>query len=242
LEIKKLQQETGTAARVEGFLPFFTALLALAGATAGFYRWSNDRAKDRRLRVEAGFDENLSRLIDFPSAERPSNAAVVTALANLIALIDQAEPERRADMTDRVTGAIATAVADDLDFDSLPHSSFESLCYAGWEPWRERLAVDVRQRTFVLYRYRQALRRLHDADAHYFETMRQDSEGAYVVHEYTEEKRYLHFSRLTDGYRAHVEGLTDDGERSAAIAGYGSALHNTELAAQVFASVVRGNG
>lgn len=234
LEIRKLRQETGRLRTLQVGVPLVTGILALFGAVAGFYRWSDERRRDRRLRIEKSFDENLRRVVDFPTATRPSSSAVVLALANLDSLIHQSDGWLREAMIGRVTEAIATAVVHDLDFVSLPHATFELLCFDRWPPWRARLEQSSEERTTVLYRYRQALRTLHDRSPTYFEHIRVGETGSYQVDDYTEESDFRLFTVLTRGYCAHVDSLSDPEERDAAIDDYAEVLQNTTLTGQIF--------
>lgn len=219
---------------IESSLALVTAGVAVVGAVAGFIRWDYERRKDRRIRLEDSFDRNLQRIVEFPTADRPADASVVTALANLEALVAESGSGLREAFRARVTDAIDAVSLNDLDFENPAHASLVLRSLEDWPGWQDRLARDPDKRDFLIYRCRQALHQLHRQDPEYFESMSFDHEtGTYRVRRYTDEKRYLLFSRLTLAYQMLIDLIKDADDRERAIAEYAEALENGQLARDV---------
>jgi hypothetical protein len=225
-------------ASVQSTTALFTALGALVGGVIGFVRWEADRRRDQRLRLDTSFGDNIAKMAyGFPNAGDRSAILAFTTLANIGALIDESRSKKskqRDEFKYRTTEAVNAVVKDDLDFDQLGDVGFFTTCLESWEPWRTKLGQDKSTRTFLFYRCRQAFRQLHEEDPEYFETIRQNEDGSCEVQDYTEEPRYLRFMYLVSGYSSLLGLVGDNSELRALAREFFSALHNAELATEVF--------
>jgi hypothetical protein len=64
---------------------------------------------------------------------------------------------------------------------------------------------------FIIYKYFQALRHVHDEDKEYFESIEYEMGYGFRVDRFTEELRYLRFVILITGYGLHLRLLGKNG-------------------------------
>jgi hypothetical protein len=238
LQLRLLEQETGLEARLTPYIPLLSVAVAVLGASLGAYRYLRDRRGDFALRVEQEVAVNLGSLVDYPQPASRLSGRVATALDNLNWLVDRTDDPPR--YRQRVTEAILVEVRDDIDFDDEKQARFDAMCLARWPSYSAYLRTQASLHDYILYRYTQALRSLHDQDPGYFEAI-QRIDGSYQVSRYAREALYRHFQVLVDGFSAQLGLIDDPARRARQVEEFADALHNRELASQLFGSGASGD-
>jgi hypothetical protein len=110
-----------------------------------------------------------------------------------------------------------------------------------WPSYVNELRENAGLQNFIIYKYFQALRHLHDEDPVYFETLAYEPGSGYVVPPggYTEEERFLRFQALVRGFSLHLSVMAPGSEQlAAAIDRFQEAVNNPKLVATLFGVVV----
>jgi hypothetical protein len=231
LEIRKLEIDTGTPARLANWLPMGTILVGVLAATIGVLQYLHDQRRQSEIRIQEQYSTNVSSLVGYVEAERSTSIRVVSALDNLKNLVPlMMDPTAQ---RERVTDLVATAVAEDLDFEDPRQVRFDALCLSHWPEYRAWLGTHPDTQKFILYRYRQALTVLAGTDPDYFRSLKVAPTGGFTVKQFIKEQDYLHFTWLLEGYRQHLSSL-DEPQRSEAVQDFAAAVDNSRLAEDLF--------
>ena len=138
----------------------------------------------------------------------------------------------------RITNVVSTAVLDECNFDTLRDVNFDVVASRHWKDYVDLIKTDSQYRSFLLYKYFQAFRHLHDENPEYFEQIQYDvSKARFDVREtgYTKEEQFLRFTTLASGFFFHLGNLDKGGrEWKEAVSQFYEALRNRRLIQQLF--------
>jgi hypothetical protein len=236
LEIRQLKQDTGAMGRLRGMLPVVTSLVAIGGLWFGVAQFVSESKLNRQLRWEDQVRSHIEELLAFPRNEQytVSRASfLLQDLRNLQAHLDLDE--------DNVTDTLINLVQDDCDFDNRRHVGLEMALLDHWPPYVEALVDDPGLQDFIIYKYFQAFRHLHEQKPPYFESLRYVPGSGYIVGEggYTDEELYLRFQTLVRGFSQHLGLMESGSERwSASIASFQEAVNNSSLTETLFGAII----
>jgi hypothetical protein len=240
LQIEKLRLEVQSLAsqrRKESLtqlLPVITACIAIGGlwltANQFFVQQAKDRAErtqQQLLREESQVRLDLEQLLTLPRDEGRS-AKVTQLLDDLVNLTETLPTESK-----RVTNVLRRFVMDDADFDNVRDIRIEAAAFDSWKPYGEYLKAETSDHEFIIYKYLQSLRHLHEGNPRYFETIEYDRDSGFRVRVFEKEPVYIKFLALTQGLVHHL-GILPSDQRSTTIERYQMALNNRLLANQLF--------
>jgi hypothetical protein len=233
LEVENLRRQRSWEGRLGRYVPFATAIVAIAGLWFGFVQFIQEQKSDRDLRITNQIQAIMSELLEFPGNDERSVSRVSFLLSELLEL--RKHLARNAMDEDRITAILVNLVTNDLDFDKLRHIQFDVTVLDSWPGYLRYLAENPAAQDFITYKYYQALRHLHDEDPEYFETI-QYAKGHYSVKEFTEESRYLRFQKLVLGYSKHLQVMSPS-DRKQNLYRFAEATNNSLLTQQRFGSV-----
>jgi hypothetical protein len=227
LEIRRLEEETSTAARVRSWLPAGSIFAALAAGGFGAYQYFRDRRRESAIRVEEQFSENLRTIAEYVHENNYPSAGLLSALTSLKELVELTKDPQR--YRSRVTSVIAMAASQDVDFEDPRQARFDPLCLDQWPDYGRWLSGNPPQQQFLRYRYLQALRSLATRYSRYFQGMRRLEGRTLTVNSSITEPDFLHFQQLLAGYHKHLQLQTPEARR-AGVEEFGSAIGNRLLA------------
>jgi hypothetical protein len=231
LEIHKLEEDTGAAARWRAWLPAGSAVIALIAAGFGAFQYFRDQRTARAIRVQEQYSKNLAELVQYAEPDSSTSVRAVAALVNLRQVVPLAEDSDR--HRDQVTDIIATMVTD-LDFDNADQVRFDGICLDRWPEYGRWLDSHVPERSYILYKYQRALTKLAEKHPAYFRDLRMDTDGQFVVPAFIPEQDYTHFQRLVGGYQLQLARLQPGTVRADAVNGFATSLDNQRLARDLF--------
>jgi hypothetical protein len=234
LEIDNLRKQKSWEGRLGRYVPFATAIVAIAGLWFGFVQFIQEQKSDRDLRIQNQIQANVSELLEFPGKDERSVSRVSFLLSELLEL--RKHLSLKAMDEDRITTVLVDLVKDDLNFDKLRHLQFDVILLESWPGYLSYLAANPKTQRFILYKYYQALRQLHFEDPKYFETI-QYLDGQYKVERYTQESRYLRFQKLVAAYSRHLQATKSPLDRKQALDRFTKATSNSVLTKQIFGSL-----
>lgn len=239
LQIEKLRLEVQSLASqrrkqwITYLVPLVSACIAIGGlwitANQFFVQQTKDRAEraqQQLLREESQVRVDLEQLLSLPRDEGRS-ARVTQLLDDLVGLTETLPNERQ-----RVTNVLLRFIMDDADFDNIKDIRIETAAFDNWKPYAEQLKIMDSEHKFVVYKYLQSLRHLHDSDPKYFETIQYDSSSGFRVRRFEKENVYVHFLALAQGLFHHVLILQTDQQTT--IKAFEAAINNAHLTRQLF--------
>src|SRR5262249_23574333 len=172
---------------------------------------------------------NLLQLIT-PAKDRATAAQIVFLLEDSARIVERNPAERV-----RITGSLLDFILHDADFDSINDIRLEAATMEHWPDYRALLKRRRPDYEFLLYRYFQGLRHLHDLNQKYFETIEYDPASGYKVTSFIDEPLYLRFLALVAGFSNHLNNLKSDAElRALALHRFDAALNNPLLVRELF--------
>ena len=222
--------------RVIFWLPMVSALVAVGGLllTANqFFTQQNkdrqERVEQQRIRDEAQIRTDLTQLVS-PTKDHAAAAQIVFLLEDLARIVERVPAERA-----RITQTLLAFILQDADFDSINDIRLETATMQHWPEYGELLRQRRSDYEFLLYRYFQGLRHLHDLNPKYFESIEYNPRSGYKVSSFVDEALYLRFLALVAGFSAHLNDLKTDAElRDRALQRFEAALNNPALVRQLF--------
>jgi hypothetical protein len=129
---------------------------------------------------------------------------------------------------------------NELNFEHVDDARLELVTIKRWPDYCALLVAESDEHRYIMYKYFQALRRLHDSDPKYCEAISWQASGYQVVR-YTNEENFRLFGALVEGFAAHVDILRkapSSGETSAilqeALDEFKTALKNAGLTRDMF--------
>jgi hypothetical protein len=126
-------------------------------------------------------------------------------------------------------------ILNNADFDTTNDIRLEAAVMERWPEYGRLLRGRRDDYDFLLYKYFQGFRHLHDTNPQYFETIEFDQRSGYKVRAFTKEALYIRFLALVSGFRMHWDDLANDAElRMNAVQRFKSALNNPTLTQQLF--------
>jgi hypothetical protein len=156
------------------------------------------------LREESQVRLDLEQLLTLPRDEGRS-ARVTQLLDDLISLTETLPTERK-----KVTNVLRRFIMDDADFDNVKDIRIEAAAFDTWKPYTEYLKTESRDHDFIIYKYLQSLRHLHDGNPKYFETIEYNRDSGFRVKFFEKEPVYVKFLALTQGLVHHLVMLPAD--------------------------------
>jgi hypothetical protein len=232
LEVRRLKQEAGVMGRLLGTLPLITVLVAVGTFWFGVVQFISESRQNRTLRWEEQLRSDIQELLAFPKNEEYTVSRASFLLQDLRRLQGYLGRD-----DDQVTGTLLALVQDDCDFDKRRHVGLDIAMFEQWPPYVDEMRKDANRQGFIIYKYFQALRHLHDADPRYFESLGYEPGSGYVVRsgKYTDEERYLSFQTLVRGFVLHLGAMEHGSERwSAAVTRFHEAVNNASLVMTLF--------
>jgi hypothetical protein len=235
LEIEGLRS-SNWGGSITSWLPLISTLVAVGGlllATNQFLTQQNkdrqERVEQQRIRDEAQVRADLLQLVT-PTKDRATAAQIVFFLEDLARLVERNPAERV-----RITETLLDFILHDADFDSINDVRLEATTMEYWPDYSGLLKQRRSDYEFLLYRYFQGLRHLHDFNPKYFESIEYDSSSGYKVGSFIDEPLYLRFLALVSGFSRHLNSLNADAElRTRALQRFEAALNNPLLVRQLF--------
>jgi hypothetical protein len=223
--------------RVIFWLPMVSALVAVGGLLLTANQFFTQQNKDRQERVkqqrildEAQIRTDLTQLVSPTKDHAASAAQIVFLLEDLARIVERVPAER-----DRITQTLLAFILQDADFDSINDIRLETATMQHWPEYGELLRQRRSDHEFLLYRYLQGLRHLHDLNPKYFESIEYDPRSGYKVGSFVDEALYLRFLALVAGFSAHLIDLKTDTElRNRALQRFEAALNNPAIVRQLF--------
>ena len=136
---------------------------------------------------------------------------------------------------DRLAALFLDLVADDCNFDNRRHVGLDIALIEESPAYKKLLKEDISRHSFIVYRYFQAFRHLHDQESAYFESIKYDPDSGYKVDAFIDEERYLRFETLVRGFKKHLAIMDVHPAFCAdAIRRFQDALQNESLTREVF--------
>lgn len=229
LEIKELRVKSNLTTQVTQSIPFITTLVAVSGLIFGMYQNRIARRNELMLRDEEHLRSDMDQLLTLQVDKQSSVGKISFLFDDLNQLINR-RPDRRKPISD----AIIRFIKEDCDFDNLRHVHIDIEAIQNWADYREHLRKASGDQQFIFYKYRQALRRIHDEDPSYFETIEYDSTSGFRVTGYTDELRYLRFLALVRGFSLQLDELNDEEWKLALVQQFKEAVRNPVLTNQLY--------
>jgi hypothetical protein len=231
LELRKLEQETSTAAIARSWVPAASGAAALIAVGFGAFQYFRDRHRDREVRIQDQFATGLGQVANFVLEDRRTSAGLLAALKSLRQVV--ALPDAPSRSTDRVSEVIGKESLNDIDFCDPEQVRFDPTCLDEWPDYTRWLRDHPNEQSFILYRYQEAGRELARRYPDFFSRIRLSRNGEIVVPAQLPDKDFLHFQQLLRGYRLHVENQPPDA-RMRSIELFGEAIGNSAFADATF--------
>jgi hypothetical protein len=235
LQIEQLNQETGWQGEIRGYLPGGSALVALAAAAWGAIIYFRDQRRDRKLRTEQEIASNLNQIIAYSKGEITGSAQVISSLANLNALADQANDRER--LINRITDVVVTAIKEDINFNDARQVRFDVQCLTHYQPYQDYVKAHCDENEYIIYRYLSALRALRDRQYSYVSKVTYDASANEFTHPermiLKPEEDFQLLQRLLQGTRRHWLLLSDVIQREKIIERFTQVSGNISLAQQL---------
>jgi hypothetical protein len=223
------------------YIQLFTTFIAVCGFIFTIFQFFQGQKKDRtvkeeekRLRDESQIRNDIEQLLSLDSEKEKAVGEVFFLLKDLNTLADRNPAERQ-----KITTALIEFIQNDCNFDNLRHIRIDIAVLKNWSDYQEYLSQNASYHDFVMYKYFQAFRHMHDEDKIYFESIKYKNkdkkDDGFDVSRYTEEDRFLKFTSLISGYEIHLKilkgnqkAIQEETER------FSEALNNTTLTYQLF--------
>lgn len=229
LEIQDLEDERTTWNKATEILPFLTTFIAVAGLLFTIYKTQIERKQELAARDEDHIRDDMNQLLTLdPDEETPTG--MITFLFDDLNRLVERNPDRRK----AISVALFTFIKEDCNFDRLRHIHLDIASIELWKDYKEYLVENPKEHGFIMYKYFQSLRQLHDEDKKYFESI-QRKESGFEVEAFTDEMRYLRFLALIIAYSLHLEILNPQAKERA-IERFQRAMNNQSLTEQLFPS------
>jgi hypothetical protein len=237
LEVQGMKNKDSLADKIPQYLPLITTLIAVGGFCFTIYQFFLAQNKDRLAKEQGRIiqDENqirtnLEQLLSLDPEKQASVGRVFFLLGDLNTLAERNPIERQ-----KITDSLVEFIKNDCNFDILRHIRIDLAAMQLWPDYVKYLTDDPETQDFILYKYVQALRHVHDEDATYFEAIEYHDDG-FRVKNFTDEGRYLRFMSLVTGYASHIKMLKEDSTVTEAIEKFQEALNNARLTKQLIDS------
>jgi hypothetical protein len=212
LEINELKNKSSFANTIPQYIPLMTTFIAVAGFCFTIYQFFAAQNKDRlakeqeqRLRDEDQIRTNIQQLLNLDPKEEESVGRVFFLLQDLNTLAERNPTEKQ-----KITTSLVEFIQNDCDFNNLRHIRIDIAALQHWPSYREYLSKNASAHNFIMYKFFQALRHIHDEDVDYFESIEYEKGYGFRVGRYTQEARYLKFMSLVSGYELHLIILEDN--------------------------------
>lgn len=232
LEIKDLEEKRNTWSKASQILPLLTTFIAVAGLLLTIYKDRTDRKRELAARDTGHIRDDMNQLLSLAPDKETSTGMVSFLLDDLNQLV-----ERNADRRGVVSNALITFIREDCDFDKLRHIHLDIECIERWGDYKKYLIDNPYDHAFIVYKFFQSFRHLHDEDQDYFENIKYvKEEDRFEVESMTEvETRYLRFLALMRAYTLHLELLKPEAKKEA-IKQFQQAMNNASLTEEYFLS------
>jgi hypothetical protein len=208
LESGLLENERRLPSRLVQFVPLITVLVSVGGLIFTVNQFLTQRTaelrsidKQRAAATEALLRSDLQELL-VPGEKRPSAARLYLLFNDFATLL----PERNEQRTN-FTGILVEFIKNDADFSNVADARLELIIMERWPDYSRQLTSDQEAHRYIMYKYFQALRHLHDSDPEYFESISWEASTGYQVARYTKEDNFRIFASLVQGFAAHLDIL-----------------------------------
>lgn len=224
LEIQELKNKDNFANKLPQYIPLITTLIAVGGFCFTIYQFFEAQNKDRvakeeaqnkdrlireheqKLRDENQIRTNVEQLLNLDPKEEESVGRVFFLLEDLNTLVSRNPSERQ-----KITNSLVEFIRNDCNFDNIRHIRIDIAAIQHWPEYTNYLSEHRAAHNFIIYKYFQALRHVHDEDVEYFESIEYEMGYGFRVNRFTEESRYLRFVSLVTGYGLHLKILEKNG-------------------------------
>jgi hypothetical protein len=233
--LKKIEVETEQLARTRSIsfrlvsaVPLVTVLLTVASLLGGAVGYFYDRASQRSVQANSVARDYMDRIFNFNSRSNTTPAEITFVARDLREILkhDQARLSAASD-------AIRELIEKQLDFNDTRNVAFLSAMLTSWPPLRDAIS-NKREADFLLYKLKRSFEYIAEQDKQYFHDLRFTQDKGYLVHQYTEEPRYLHFIELVRASSAVLATAKNSELASNFRDNIARALGNPEVANQVF--------
>ena len=261
LEIQELKNKDSFSNKLPEYIPLITTLIAVAGFCFTVYQFFEAQNKDRLAREEAQNKDRLAReeaqnkdrlareqeqklrdekqirshvaqLLNLDPEQKESVGKIFFLLEDLNTLVSRNSAERQ-----KITNSLVAFIRIDCNFDNVRHIHIDIAAMRHWPDYPDYLARNPSAHNFIIYKYSQALRHVHDEDTAYFESIKYEMGYGFRVDRLTEESRYLRFISLITGYGLHLGMLEKNGALAKdAMQRFQDALKNPALTEQLINS------
>jgi hypothetical protein len=228
LEIAALKSPSSWYKPILDATPLIAVIVTVAGLWAGAYKYFEDKKSARaseQCQIRADFDQ----LVSFPTDNKVTLSRILFLFHDLRTLSTY-----DASFRDSVTDIVEKLVETDLDFEKLRDVNFEISAMEYWPEYTNRLATKGGSPQ-LRYKYYQAFRHLYDKDPSYFSSITYDAKtDRFIVKRFTQEVDFLLFGRLVEGYRRHVNFISNPTAQQEAKRMMAEATHNPDLVDRIF--------
>jgi hypothetical protein len=236
LEIQELKNKSSFANTIPQYIPLMTTLIAVAGFCFTIYQFFAAQNKDRlakeheqKLNDEDQIRTNVEQLLSLNPKEEESIGRVFFLLQDLNTLTLRNPTEKP-----KITNSLVEFIRNDCDFDNLRHIRIDIAALQHWPDYSTYLSKNRSSHNFIIYKYFQALRHVHDEDTDYFESIKYEKDYGFRVERFTQESLYLRFLSLISGYELHLRILKENaGEVREVIDRFSKAVNNPILTKQL---------
>lgn len=250
LEIQELKNKDNFSNKLPQYIPLITTLIAVGGFCFTIYQFFEAQNKERlgkedaqnkdrltreqeqKLRDENQIRTNVEQLLNLDPNEKESVGRAFFLLEDLNTLVSRNPTERQ-----KITNSLVEFIRNDCNFDDVRHIRIDIAAMRHWPDYLNYLAETPSAHNFIIYKYFQALRHVHDEDVAYFESIEYEIGYGFRVDRFTEESRYLRFVSLITGYGLHLGILEKNGVLAKdAMQRFQDALKNPTLTEQLITS------
>ena len=236
LEIENLRKKNRWES-LSPLVPFFASCVTVFALVIGFWQFQSQQSSlqdkaireqqhERTTRLQIQLRSDVDEISRFTQDKSQTLSRVSFLLDDMNILIASAstvtdeqssQAFRRYERT--LTKSLVEQIVNDADFMKSPRDvSFATTISRNWSDYRnylrEKEQLDTLDR--ILYRYVRALRHLRDTNAQYFKEVSYDKDKERYLLPKTSEKRegeenlHQHFRRILDGFREHLNLISDD--------------------------------
>lgn len=251
LEIQELKNKDSFANKLPQYIPLITTLIAVGGFCFTVYQFFEAQNKDRlakeearnkdslvrereqQLRDENQIRTNVEQLLTLDPKEEESVGRVFFLLEDLNVLVSRNPAERP-----KITNSLVEFIRNDCNFDNLRHIRIDIAALQHWPAYTSYLSENASAHNFIIYKYFQAFRHLHDEDKEYFESIEYETGYGFRVNRFSrEESQYLRFVSLITGFGLHLKVMESDSSIAKdAMERFQQALNNPALTEQLINS------
>jgi len=215
---------------IGAFIMFCTLLLAVFQFVSQINKERQARLQEQQIMHLERIRNDVDQLIDIGKDKNIPITRSTFLLIDLSSLVKRYPNEIK-----KVTDILVEFVEHDVDFNNLRDVRLAVNIISYWSEYRNQLKKSPDKVNFILYKYFMALRRIHDEDPQYFESIQYERGFGYRVKYFTEENRYLRFVGLVAGYIRHLELLVDHQNAfDNAIHNFRIAINNSSLSEELF--------